>query len=133
MLGAMMRMRGQLRAWGLRLALVALALQAAIPLLILADQRALAAEAAADQVIGQSLCIHDGSSSPAGAPAHPCSLAACPLCAALAVAAALGAPATDGPPVPTFSQSVSFAPFAAEDAARESHPLSYRSRAPPLA
>ncbi len=133
MLGAMMRMRGQLRAWGLRLAFVALALQAAIPLFILVDQRALAAEQAADELIGQSLCIHDGSSSPAGAPAHPCSLSACPLCAALAVASALGAPAPDGPAPPAFAHEAPFAVLAAIGAPHEANPLSYRSRAPPLA
>ncbi len=129
----MMRMRGQLRAWGLRLALVALALQAAIPLFILVDQRALAAEAAADQVIGQSLCIHDGSSSPAGAPTHPCSHAVCPQCAARATATALGAPAPGAPSAPTFAHTTPFVLLAAAGAARESPPLSYRSRAPPLA
>ncbi len=126
-------MRQHLRRWGLRLALVALALQAAVPLFILVDLRVLAAEAAADAVIGQSQCVHDGAPSSDRAPAHQCSFAVCPLCAALAVASALAAPAPDGPRVPAIAQAAPFAVIAAEDAPRAAPPLSYRSRAPPLA
>ena len=113
-------MRGQLRRWGLRLALVALGLQAAVPLFILIDLRALAAEEAADQIIGQSLCLHDGSSTPAGAPAptHNCSFSVCPLCAAVAVASALAAPPPDGPAPPAFAHAAPVAVRAAIGAPR---------------
>jgi hypothetical protein len=125
-------MRGYWRAWGLRLALVALALQAAVPLFILVDLRVLAAEQAADAIAGQALCIHDGSSHPA-APEHPCSLSVCPLCGALAAASALGAPVAAAPAAPSFAHKASFAARATAAAPRETRSLPYRSRAPPLA
>ncbi|HUK59967.1 MAG TPA: hypothetical protein VLV50_12120 [Stellaceae bacterium] len=123
-------MRGYWRAWGLRLALVALALQAAVPLFILVDLRALAAEQAADAIAGQALCIHDGSSHPA-APAHSCSLSVCPLCAAIAAASALGVPATAALPPPPLARAAPALMLAAAAALRETQSLPYRSRAPP--
>jgi len=134
MLTAAMRgMRGYWRAWGLRLALAALALQAAVPLFILVDLRALAAEQAAETIVGQALCTHDGGAAPAGTPTHPCSLSVCPLCAAIAAAAAPAVPASASPAVPHSVQKTPFAAFVAATAPRGTSSLPYRSRAPPQA
>jgi hypothetical protein len=119
------------RRLGLSLAALALVLQAAVPLFILVDLRAMAAEQTADAIAGQSLCIHDGTTG--HAPAHPCDMAVCPLCAALAVASALGVPAADAPPVPAVAQAVRFAVLSVSAAPRDSPAAAYRSRAPPLA
>ncbi len=125
-------MRGYWRAWGLRLAFAALVLQAAVPLFILADLRALAADETADAIAGQALCIHDGSSQPS-APVHPCSLAVCPLCAALAVASAPGMPGAPALVMPPVARSAPVVALAEALAPREASSLPYRSRAPPQA
>jgi len=128
----MVRGWARLRRWGLRLALLALAFQAAIPLLILGDLRALAAEEAADRITGSSLCIHDGSQQPDHAPSHQCCFSVCPLCAALAAATAI-APSGHALPVPAFAGRARFPVLAAAERSHEARPRPYQSRAPPLA
>jgi hypothetical protein len=129
-----MTLRARAVAWrrlGLSLAALALVLQAAVPLFILVDLRALAAEQAADAVIGQNLCIHDGGAG--HAPAQPCDMAVCPLCAALAVASALGPPAPGAPLAPSAAPAAQFAFLSSSAAPHDAHAAPYRSRAPPAA
>jgi hypothetical protein len=116
---------------GLAVAALALALQVAVPLFILVDLRAMAAEEAADAIVGRSLCIHDGGTG--HAPAHSCDMAVCPLCAALAAASALGTPMPGLLIMPGMTQAVLLAFLPASPAPRDAPAASYRSRAPPLA
>jgi hypothetical protein len=125
--------RAFLRRLGLRLALAALLIQAAIPLLVGAEIRAASAEAAADAIVAQSLCLHDGGTTQGGAPHSDCNLAFCPLCAALAVASALAVPAADGPSVPAMESAAPYFFEASSRAASAADRTFYQSRAPPLA
>lgn len=124
------RVGQRLRQAGLRLALLALVIQAALPLLLAVELRALAA-AATDTEIAQSLCRHDGST-PATPGSHPdCTPSSCPICSTLVAASMLALTAAPTPILPAFaSETPAFtaapAPFGAFP------PLSYRSRAPPL-
>jgi hypothetical protein len=122
-----------LRRLGLQLALAALLIQAAIPLLVGVETRAASAEAAADAIAAQSICLHDGGTTQGGAPHSDCNLAFCPLCAALAAASTLGVPAAGGPSMPVVEDA---APFFFEASSRPSGAAErsfYQSRAPPLA
>jgi hypothetical protein len=125
--------RGFLRRLGLRLALLALAVQVAIPLLLAVELRAAVAQSAADAVIAHSLCLHDGAPPPDGTPHGDCSLAFCPLCAALAAAATLGTPAQDQPSVPAAPRAVPFRFDPSRRLAAAAFPHPYQSRAPPVA
>jgi len=126
-----LRRAGQrLRQAGLRLALLALVIQAAMPLFLAVELRALAA-AATDAEIAQSLCRHDGAA-PAAPGSHPdCTPFACPVCTTLAAASTLAIAAA---PVPIMPAAASATPvFAAAPVPFGAFPsLSYRSRAPPL-
>ncbi len=121
----------RLRQAGLRLALLALCIQAATPLFLAVELRALAA-AATDAEIAQSRCLHDGASSPAAPGSHSdCTPLACPICTTLAAGSML-AIATDAMPImpvgvaATPVLAAAPVPFGAFPA------LAYRSRAPPL-
>jgi hypothetical protein len=122
-----------LRRLGLRLALAALLIQAAIPLLLGVEMRAASAEAAADAIVAQSICLHDGGTTQGGAPHPDCNLAFCPLCAALAVASTLAVPAADGPSVPVLAAATPYFFEASSRPEGATDRPSYQSRAPPLA
>jgi hypothetical protein len=125
--------RALLRRLGLQLALAALLIQAAIPLLVGVEIRAASAEAAADAIVAQSLCLHDGGTTQGGAPHSDCNLAFCPLCAALAAASTLGVPAAGGPSMPVMAGAAPFFFEASSRPAGAAERSFYQSRAPPLA
>jgi hypothetical protein len=118
---------------GLRLALIALAVQAAIPFLLAFELRAFAQSPEA-ALLDAPLCLHAGTSAPASpAPHQECTPAACPLCAALSVASLLGPPAASaGLTLPTAT-TLSIGRVAAVLPSRSFSVFSYRSRAPPIA
>jgi hypothetical protein len=128
-----LRRAGQrLRQAGLRLALLALFIQAATPLFLASAIRARAA-AATDAEITQSLCHYDGGAAPAAPGPHPDSTPlACAICTALAAASTLAIAADALPIMPV---AVAATPvFAAAPVPFSALPsLSYRSRAPPSA
>jgi hypothetical protein len=120
----------RLRQAGLWLALLALFIQAALPLFLAIEIRALAA-AATDTEIASSLCLHDGAGSPAVPGSHrDCTPASCPICTALAAASALAIAAAEMPIMPVSAMAAPV--FAAAPVPFGAFPtLSYRSRAPP--
>ena len=122
-----------MRRLGLRLTLLALLVQAAIPLLVAFEIRAALAQSAEDAVIAQSLCVHDGGPPAPGSPHSGCALAFCPLCAALAAAAALGSPAQSEPSGLVPARAAPFRLDPSRRLAAAALPLPYRSRAPPSA
>ena len=127
-----MRRRGEgIRRFGLRLALLALAVQALIPFLVAFQLRALA-ESPEAAVLNAPLCLHDSSGQPAGTAPHQDCTAACPLCAALAAASLVGplATATALPPA-VMADAPAAAPAPALASLFPS--AAYRSRAPPQA
>jgi hypothetical protein len=127
-----MRYRGRrVKRFGLRLALLALAVQALIPFLVAFQLRALAQSPEA-AVLDAPLCLHDGSGQPAGGAPHQDCTAACPLCAALAAGSLIGPPPAGvaiplviGAEVPTTAPAPTLAGLVPS--------ASYRSRAPPKA
>jgi hypothetical protein len=128
-----MRLRkGCLRRLGFRLALFALAIQAAIPFLLAAELRAYAADAET-AVIEHSLCLHDGTphSSDQG-PHQDCNVGGCPLCSTLAASLSCGLTGQSGAQFPLVTASA--APAFDEDIsfAQALFARPYRSRAPPL-
>jgi hypothetical protein len=125
--------RAFLRRLGLHLALAALLIQAAVPLLVGAEIRAASAEAAVDAIVAQSLCLHDGGTTQGGAPHSDCNLTVCPLCAALAAASTLAVPAADGPSVPVVAGTAPYFFEASGRPAGAADRTFYQSRAPPLA
>jgi hypothetical protein len=125
--------RAFLRRLGLQLALAALLIQAAIPLVVGVEIRAASAEAAADAIATQSICLHDGGTTQGGAPHSDCNLAFCPLCAALAAASTLAVPAAEGPSVPVAEAAAPFFFEASSRFAGAADRIHYQSRAPPLA
>jgi len=131
---AMQRGTAWWRRLGLRLALAALTVQVAIPLLIAVELKsAAAATETADAVIAQSLCLHDSGAPHDGAPHPDCNLACCPLCAALAAAATLGTPAQDAPPLLVSGRATQIRFALWHRFAGAAPPHAYRSRAPPVA
>ena len=127
----MPRRTGRLRRLGLRLALLALAIQAAIPFLLAFELHAYAAAEDA-AVIDSSLCLHDGSTTPSDPQHHDCNLTGCPLCTALAASHVLAIVGQGGPGL--LQTQLAAIPRLAEEriAARALFSRAYRSRAPPL-
>lgn len=127
----MLRRTGRLRRFGLRLALIALAIQTAIPFLIAFELRAYAAAQDA-AVFDQPLCLHNAPANPTERPTHrDCNLA-CPLCSALAASHMLALVGQGVPGVRPIEAIV--LPRFVEDwaSARSLFFQAYRSRAPPL-
>jgi hypothetical protein len=125
-----MHLAPRIRRIGLPLGLVALAVQAAVPLILAALLSAYAAPEVAP-IFDAALC-HHGEPGQAPTPRPACNTD-CPLCAVLA---ATNAPVLAGAegiaPPPLGEAPLSFAADAGTIAApRFSHP--YQSRAPPLA
>jgi hypothetical protein len=120
----------RLRQAGWWLALLALFIQAALPLMLAIEVRALAASAT-DTEIASSLCLHDGAGSPAVPGSHrDCTPSSCPICTALAAASALAIAAAAPPIMPASAAATPT--FAAAPVPFGAFPtLSYRSRAPP--
>lgn len=123
--------KGRVHRLGFRLALVALAVQAAIPLLLAVALRASAA-ASADVVIASSLCLHDGSTQRSDpAPHQNCPPSNCAICTALAAAVPLVVAVSVGLAAPVVATESLF-PVAALLPSDGTAASPYRSRAPPL-
>ncbi|HZT51908.1 MAG TPA: DUF2946 family protein [Stellaceae bacterium] len=124
----MRRRPPRLERLGVRLAFLALFIQALIPFLLTVEIRA----HAADPLHGsESLCLHDGGGASGGAPHQDCNLACCPLCSTLAASVAFGVAGQPAPQGPGFARIAP--PPVRDDPAAAPAPLrlSYRSRAPP--
>jgi hypothetical protein len=125
------RMAG-LQWLGIRLAFVALAIQAALPFLLAFEIRAYTV-AAETSVIAGALCFHGGVAGPTNqAPDSDGNLAGCPLCATLAAMVSCGLPGHGGPAVALVAANA--APAFGDEAILPLLPAAhpYHSRAPPL-
>ena len=129
----MMGRAASLRWLGLRLALVALAVQVAVPFLLAA---LLAAYEAPDvaPAFDANLCLHGGPGQPPQqAPPHDCNLSSCPLCAIFAASQVPTLAGTSGPiPVPKAVASTLLI-VGDGTSVLPPPPGPYQSRAPPSA
>lgn len=122
--GSTMGRRRQRFRWGLRLALFALAVQAAIPFLIAGELRAFG------DLLDAPICFHSGATQ---SPHQDCPPTACPLCAALGAASTTGPLAAGAAPIPPSVATLALTRTTSTQIALSAETSPYRSRAPPQA
>jgi hypothetical protein len=128
----MRRRKGRLYRLSFRLALFAVAIQAAIPFLLAAEIRAYAA-ATESGAFTQELCLHDGASHPSdSSPCPGCNISCFLLCTTLAASMPFGLAGQAATRPPLVSAGAAPAPGEDRGSALPLFAHPYRSRAPPL-